>query len=102
MKSSSQRSFFIVAAERPSRSAFASHSSPTALKLLAAATVAAIRSSLICSAGSPSLASTLRAASRSARFGEPRVGPYAEGQCLLLAEMAIIHPPVAPSRRRHQ
>ena len=38
MKSSSQRSFFMVAAERPSFSTFVSHSSATALKLLEAAT----------------------------------------------------------------
>nr|WP_165388350.1 hypothetical protein [Sphingomonas populi] len=43
MKPSSQRSFFIVAAERPSFSTLRSHSSATALRLFDASTVAAIR-----------------------------------------------------------
>ncbi|MFZ2997139.1 hypothetical protein [Sphingobium sp.] len=41
MKSSGQRSFFIVTAERPSRSTFTSHSLATALKRLEVAKIAA-------------------------------------------------------------
>ena len=98
MKSSSHRSFFMETAERPSRSTLTSHSSTTPLKLLDAATAAAIFSSLICPAESFPFARTLCASSRAllARVDKGGIRIDAERQHLMLAVVAVVHAPVAP------
>jgi hypothetical protein len=93
-----------VAGANPSFSALAYHSSATALNVLAAATRAAILSSLFCSDGLRPRASNLRAARESARStsGKTLNGQDPEGERLVSSEGTVVHPPIAPSRRKNE
>jgi hypothetical protein len=96
MKSSSQRSFFIVTPERPFALDFTSHSSATALKLLARGDGGGDLFQLDLSAGSSPRARYLAGGvALFAGLGKAGIGPYPERQRLLFAKVAIVHAPVA-------